>query len=136
MWHIMRHRTPTGSLIRCLVVFYATVRGNEPVLDWLSALGRDDKRVIGSDLWTVQEGFPIGMPVCSPLGDGLYEVRSSLSSRREARLLFFQSGTDLVVVEGFIKKSQTTPKEVLKSAKARKAEYEAASKDAAKAKKT
>jgi len=103
------------------VVFYATAGGNEPVLEWLRSLTRDERAVVGTDLRTVQIGFPIGMPVCRPLGDGLHEVRSSLPTRKEARLIFFQDGSDLVIVGGFIKK--TTPKTEIDSALKRKREY-------------
>jgi phage-related protein len=109
------------------VVFFRTLSGSEPVREWLRSLDRGDREVIGADLRTVQLGFPIGMPVCRPLGGGLYEVRSSLRSRREARVLFFVSGGDLVVVEGFIKKTRTTPQAAMEVAIRRKADYERSS---------
>ena len=105
------------------VVFYATAAGNEPVLEWLRGLNRDERAVVGADLRTVQIGFPIGMPVCRPLGDGLYEVRSSLPTRREARLIFFQDADDLVVVAGFIKKSRATPASEIEAARKRRRDY-------------
>ncbi len=71
------------------VVFYRTPGGAEPVLEWLRKLPAEDRRAIGTDLATVQFGWPIGMPLCRPLGDGLWELRSRLPSRRIARLLFF-----------------------------------------------
>jgi phage-related protein len=66
-----------------------------------------------TDNWTdiakVQFGWPIGLPVCRPLGKGLWEVRSSLPSRREARVLFgFHDGM-LIALTAFIKKTQATP---------------------------
>jgi phage-related protein len=105
------------------VVFFATGNGRQPVLEWLKTLTKEEKIVIGSDLRSVQMGFPIGMPVCRPLGDGLHEVRSSLPTKREARLIFFQEGADLVVVAGFIKKTQATPKHELEAARKRKRDY-------------
>lgn len=103
------------------VVFYRTPTGGEPVLDWLRSLPKEERAVIGEDLRTVQMGFPIGLPVCRPLGGGLYEVRSSLPSKREARLMLFHHGGlgALVVLHGFIKKSQQTPKPDLALAKRR-----------------
>lgn len=65
------------------------------------------------------------MPLCRKLGDGLYEVRSNLSQTKQiARLVFFHPGENLIVVEGFIKKTQKTPDAVLMQAKRRKGEYE------------
>jgi phage-related protein len=80
---------------------------------------------MGFDLRTVQDGFPIGMPVCRPLGSGLYEVRSSLPSRREARLLFFVEEGMLIVVHGFIKKTSATPSSELQLARDRKRIFDA-----------
>ena len=91
------------------VVFYRTSGGAEPVLDWLRGLPPEDRREIGADLSTMQLGWPIGMPLCRPLGNGLWEVRSMLPSRRIARLLFFVHDGRIGVVHGFIKKTQKTP---------------------------
>lgn len=108
------------------VIFYKTTGGNELVLEWLRSLGRDDSHVVGEDLHFVQAGFPIGLPVCRPLGKGLYEVRSSLPSKREARLIFFHSSrlAALVVVHGFIKTTQKTPTADIDLAIKRKREYD------------
>ncbi len=65
--------------------------------------------MIGRDIARVQFGWPIGLPVCRPLGKGLYEVRSSLPSAREARVLFGFHGSMLIALAAFIKKSQATP---------------------------
>jgi phage-related protein len=107
------------------VVFYRTSGGAEPVLDWLRELPAGDRRAIGTDLATVQFGWPIGMPLCRPLGNGLWEVRSSLPSRRIARLLFFVEGGRIGVVHGFIKKTQKTPADDLDLARRRMKEMQA-----------
>jgi phage-related protein len=91
------------------VVFYRTAAGIEPVRDWLRSLSVNDRQSIGSDLATVQVGWPIGMPLCRPLGAGLWEVRSKLSGNRIARLVFFVADGRIGVVHGFIKKAQKTP---------------------------
>ncbi|MBV9612650.1 MAG: type II toxin-antitoxin system RelE/ParE family toxin [Acidobacteriaceae bacterium] len=90
------------------VRFYRTAAGREPVLDWLRALDKEDRQVIGFDLMRVQFGWPIGMPLVRNLGDGLWEVRSDLPSDRIARLLFCFHERLLVVLHGFIKKTQKT----------------------------
>jgi phage-related protein len=65
------------------------------------------------------------MPVCRPLGDGLYEVRSSLSQNRIARVLFYiDAKRRMVLLHGFIKKSQRTPSEDLELARKNKAAHE------------
>ena len=106
-------------------VFYRTAGGTEPVLDWLRSLPPEDRRVIGTDLATVQYGWPIGMPLCRPLGEGLWEVRSKLRSRRIARLLFFVHEGRIGVVHGFIKKTQKTPADDLDLGRKRMKEMKA-----------
>ena len=105
-------------------VFFKTDAGAEPVRDWLRTLSKAERQTIGDDLRTVQIGFPMGMPLCRPLGQSLYEVRSSLSTKKEVRLIFFQSNDTLVIVAGFIKKSRVTPKGELDLARQRKRLYE------------
>jgi phage-related protein len=51
------------------------------------------------------------MPTCRLIRDGLWEVRCALPSNRIARVLFFTTDEYLVLVHGFIKKTQTTPKQ-------------------------
>ena len=68
------------------VIFFKLLSGKEPVRDWLKELCREDRIIIGTDIKTVQYGFPIGMPLVRPMKDGLYEVRSSLSDKRISRI--------------------------------------------------
>ena len=90
------------------VFFYRTRRGSEPVRDWLKTLPAEERRVIGFDLDRVQKQWPVGMPLCRPLGSGLWELRSSLPGNRIARLMFFVEDDEIYVVHGFIKKTQKT----------------------------
>jgi len=107
------------------VVFYRTAGGTEPVLDWLRSLPAEDRRAIGTDLAIVQFGWPIGMPLCRSLGNRLWEVRSTLPSRRIARIVFFVAQDRIGVVHGFIKKTQKTPADDLDLAKRRMKEMQA-----------
>jgi hypothetical protein len=68
--------------------FYQSGSGAEPVRDWLKGLDDEDKQTIGEDIATVEFSWPVGMPTCRSLGGGLWEVRSSLPSKREARIIF------------------------------------------------
>jgi phage-related protein len=104
--------------------FYQTDLGKEPVRDWIKDLDKDDRLAIGSDIKTVEFGWPIGMPTCKPLGKGLYEVRSSLPSDRIARVIFCIYEGQMVLLHAFIKKTQKTPKQDLNLAMERKAKLE------------
>jgi phage-related protein len=110
----------TGDRLKEIpVIFYRTAAGGEPVRDWLRGLSTEDRRTIGTDLATVQVGWPIGMPLCRSIGESLWEVRSRLSGNRIARLIFFISDGRVGVVHGFIKKTQKTPLAEIDIAKAR-----------------
>lgn len=102
--------------------FYQSAAGAEPERDWLKRLGEADRRVVGQDIATVEFGWPVGMPTCKALGDGLWEVRSSLPSKREARVIFVVIDERMILLHGFIKKSQKTPKADIDLALRRKKE--------------
>ena len=105
--------------------FHRTTTGTEPVLEWLRTLPGEDRRAIGTDLCTVQFGWPIGMPLCRPLGAGLWEIRTSLPSRHIARLLFFVHQGRIGVVHGFLKTTGKTPPRDLALARKRMQEMQA-----------
>jgi phage-related protein len=104
------------------LIFFQTDAGNEPVREWLKGLPEDDRYEIGQDLMRVQWRWPVGMPLCRSLGNGLWEVRSSLPSNRIARVIFCADDGELVALHGFIKKSQKTPKAELDLASKRQKE--------------
>src|SRR5436190_23015859 len=95
------------------VIFYRTPAGTELVRDWLRGLDEGDRNAIGQDLMRVQYRWPVGMPLCRSLGEGLWEVRSSLPSNRIARVLFSVVQEHIVVLHGFVKKSQKTRADAL-----------------------
>jgi phage-related protein len=101
------------------VSFWRSSAGREPVRDWLRDLDKGDRGVIGDDLRMLQFGWPIGMPLVRKLGDQLWELRSSLPGNREARVLFAASAGQIVVLGGFMKKSQKTPKTEIELARRR-----------------
>ncbi|MEI9931943.1 MAG: type II toxin-antitoxin system RelE/ParE family toxin [Rhizomicrobium sp.] len=98
--------------------FFATENGAEPVREWLRAMPDEDRKKIGDSIRTVEFGWPIGMPACRPLGKGLYEVRTNLKDRI-ARVFFTIDEDEMVLMHGFIKKSQATPDGELSLARAR-----------------
>ncbi|MFJ4066023.1 type II toxin-antitoxin system RelE/ParE family toxin [Pseudomonas sp. NPDC089996] len=103
--------------------FYRTEAGNEPTRDWLTSLPREQKRLIGTQIKTVQIGWPIGMPLVRKLEKGLWETRINLDDTI-ARVLFTVAGSTMVLLHGFIKKSQKTPAFELDTARQRKAALE------------
>jgi len=103
------------------VVFFKTNSGSEPVRNWLREdLTSSQRAIIGRDLKIVQFMWPIGMPLVKPLGDGLWELRSVLEDNI-ARIFFTFYQNQIVLLHGFIKKTEKTPKGELALARKRKA---------------
>jgi phage-related protein len=106
------------------VRFFRTTAGNEPVREWLKSLTREDRKSIGEDIKTAQFGWPIGMPLIRKLEKGLWEVRTALEDGI-ARVIFTVVGNRMILLHGFVKKSQKTPKNDLETARRRLGQVEA-----------
>ena len=91
------------------LIFYRTTAGNEPVREWLKGLDEVERQAIGKDLLRAQWRWPVGMPLCRQMGDGLWEIRTDLPTKRTARVLLCLYRKHLVVLHGFIKKTRATP---------------------------
>lgn len=110
---------------RVPAIFYRTEAGGEPVRNWIQELPPEDRKRIREDIKTVEFGWPIGMPICKPLRDGVYEVRSNLTQNRIARVLFYiDKKGRMVLLHGFIKKTQRTPVEDLDLARRNKSKHQ------------
>ncbi len=101
-------------------LFYQNANGKKPVREWLLSLDEEDRKIVGKDIKTVEYGWPIGMPVCRKLESKLYEVRSDISHKRIARVLFTVVDEYMVLLHGFVKKTQKTPGQDLDLARKRK----------------
>ena len=91
--------------------FFESDIGRVPVREWLLSLSFEDRKVIGDDIRTAEFGWPIGMPLCRSIKGhkGLWEIRTNLSNGRIARVLFCVDDGAMVLLHGFIKKTQKTP---------------------------
>ena len=107
------------------VRFYRTANGAEPVRAWLLALSIENRKAVGQDIKTVEYGWPLGMPLVRKMGTDLWEVRVRLSGNQIARVLFTVYQSSMVLLHGFIKKSQKTPASDLQLAKKRRDEVKA-----------
>ncbi|MFV3129281.1 type II toxin-antitoxin system RelE/ParE family toxin [Niveispirillum sp. KHB5.9] len=103
---------------RLPVQFCALSSGAEPVHDWLLTFSKEDRAQIGEDLSVIEFGWPIGMPTCRPMGGGIFEVRTHLRNRI-VRILFCVHEGRMVLLHGFIKKTEKTPQADLDLAKDR-----------------
>lgn len=108
------------SLKRLPAYFYRSNNGREPVREWLQGLKPADRKIIGEDIKDVEFAWPIGMPLVRSLGQDLWEVRSTLTARKIARVIFCVDESRMVSLHGFIKKTQKTPQKDIEPALKRK----------------
>ena len=111
------------SIQRLDAVFFRTAKGNEPVREWLRSLGKEQRKTIGEDIAYVQYKWPIGKPHVDHLRDDIWEIRSSLGNQI-ARTLFGVQRNQMVLLHGFIKKTQRTPNDDIKLAEKRFKEWQ------------
>lgn len=109
----------TIRLVPFPVTFWMSANGNEPVRDFLKQQPKPDRIRLGEDLRKLQFGWPIGMPLVRSMGGGIWELRSSLPSKREVRVLFVAVEDMLVLLHAFVKKSQKTHAPELNTARQR-----------------
>lgn len=121
-----RSTLKSGHLIKHIpVFFFQTESGGEPVRSWLKSMDPQDRRQVGEDIRTVEFGWPVGMPACRPLGDGLHEVRTNLTGNRIARVFFYvDKHQRMVLLHGILKKTRATPDSDLDLARANKRKHE------------
>lgn len=89
--------------------FFENASGHQPVRDWILKLSTEDRKLVGRDIQKVEFGWPLGMPYCRSLGDALWEVRCDLTDGKIGRVIFCVSRNQMVLLHGFIKKTQKTP---------------------------
>lgn len=100
------------------VIFYRSESQKEPVREWLKSLSQQDKKLIGEAIKTVQFSYPIGMPLVRKISTDLWEVRINLNNKI-ARVFFTIQNQSMILLHGFIKKSQKTPHQELEIAQIR-----------------
>ncbi len=88
------------------VIFFRTGSGHAPTQQWLRGLEKADRKAIGEDIRLVQFRWPLGMPLVRKIEDQLWEIRTHLSGRWIARILFSIRDNKMLLLHGFIKKSR------------------------------
>ena len=111
---------------RIYATFYRTASGKEPVREWLLGLSREDRQLIGVAIKDTEFAWPIGMPLCRSIKgqSGLREVRCDMTGNRIARVMFYVTGDEMILLHGFVKKTQKTEPKDIDLAVKRKKEHE------------
>jgi phage-related protein len=95
------------------------------VRDWLkNDVSLKERKLIGADIMSAEFGWPIGMPTCRPLGDGLHEIRTDLANKISRVAFYVDRRQRMALLHGFIKKSQGMPLEDMRLARKRNAKHE------------
>lgn len=106
-------------------VFFCLESGREPVRDFLKELGRPIKTSIGEDIRFVELNWKVDRPYVDQLirsksefKRAIYEVRHRVEGK-EYRTLFFVYKNLMILVHGFHKTTQKTPKSAVDLARKR-----------------
>ena len=106
------------------IVFYKTENGKNPVEDFLNELNDKMRAKMLLSIRIVREkGYQARMPYSEELEDGIFELRAKVGSDLSRVLYFFVIGRKIILTNGFIKKSQKTPKSEIERAKKYRADY-------------
>lgn len=106
------------------IIFYELSDGTEPAKEFL--LGLDIKmraKMFRTIDLLAQNGNDLREPYSKALEDGIFELRAKVGSDISRVLYFFVIGKRIVLTNGFIKKSQKTPKSEKDKAKRYRADY-------------
>lgn len=102
--------------------FFQTENGNQPCRDFILTLSQDDKREVGAMIFEVQKGFPMGLPLVRKMESDLWEIRISIADGI-CRIFFTVMENTMILLHGFVKKSQKTPQNELKTAQSRLTQF-------------
>lgn len=108
----MEREEPLGA------AFFQSESGNQPCRDFIIALSQDDKKEIGAKIFEVQKGFPLGLPLVRKMEADLWEIRVNITDGI-CRIFFTIAENIMVLLHGFVKKSQKTPQNELDTARNR-----------------
>ena len=86
---------------RIVARFYRTEAGKEPVRDWLTNMNSADRKIVSSDIASVEFGWPRRMPAWESGTDDILEIRSTIENgSAEARTYFVVEGNVMLLLHG------------------------------------
>lgn len=106
------------------VIFYAREDGTEPVKDFILGLDKKMRAKVMKELKMLSlNGTELREPYSKLLEDGIFELRAQSGSDITRVLYFFFVGREIVLTNGFVKKTRKTPREEIDRAKHLRADY-------------
>jgi phage-related protein len=97
------------------VRLYQESSGKVPILEWLKDFNKDERKIIDRDIKYTQYTWPWKMPLIKPLGGSLMEIRIKLKNK-QVRIFFILHEGVIMLLHGFVKKTQKTPNNELELA--------------------
>lgn len=105
-------------------IFYETADGKIPAKEFLLSLDYDMRAKMIRSLEMLQKnGSALREPHSKELEDGIFELRAKFGSNISRMLYFYDEGRVVLLTNGFVKKTQKTPKQEIELAKAYRADY-------------
>ena len=105
-------------------IFYQKDDGSEPAKEFILSV---DKKMRAKILKTIamlqNNGTELRMPYSEYLEDGIFEIRAKVGTDISRVLYFFVVGHKIILTNGFIKKTQKTPKGEIEKAKQYRKDY-------------
>lgn len=106
------------------VVFYEKEDGSCPVEEFLQGLEASmEAKMLRTIELLENNGCNLREPHSKALGDGIFELRAKVSSDITRILFFFVKGRQIVLTNGFVKKTDKTPQAEIDRAQRFRAEY-------------
>lgn len=100
------------------IIFYEKPDGTEPAKDFLLSVDTKMRaRLVKIIELLSVNGTSLSKPYSEYLTDGIFEIRAKVGSDISRVLYFFIVGKKIILTNGFIKKTQKTPKNEIESAK-------------------
>ena len=107
------------------IEFYTTENGKTPIMDFIFTLSEKLQAKVLRNLALLEVNGPtLKMPHSKHIRNGIYELRTKESSNITRILYFFYVGRKIILTNGFVKKTQKTPKNEIDLAQKYKTDYE------------
>ena len=106
------------------VVFYQTTSGKQPAKEFLLSLDKKMRAKMSMTISILQDnGYELREPYSKHLSDGIFELRAKVSTNISRVLYFFYVGNQIILTNGFIKKTFKTPDQEIEKAKKYRKDY-------------